>query len=79
MEFNPPQRLVWIRPRSYLRYTLITICRFGPNVSFQVEAGLPPGLGCSHPALKVWDWLSAFTVLSALLAHISVSCWYFGF
>lgn len=45
MEFNPPQRLVGIRARSYLRYTLATICRLGPNVSFWVKDGLPLGLG----------------------------------
>lgn len=52
MEFNPPWRLVRIRPCPYLRSTLTTICRLGPNVSFRVGDGMPPGLGCSTQACK---------------------------
>lgn len=46
MEFNPPWKLVRIRPCPYLRSTLATICRLGSNVSVRVGDGMPPGLGC---------------------------------
>lgn len=52
MEFNPPWRLARIRPCPYLRSTLATICRLGPNVSFRVGDGVPPGLGCCTQPCK---------------------------
>lgn len=44
--------LVRISPCPYLRNTLATICRLGPNVSFRVGAGMPPGLGCCTQPCK---------------------------